>query len=129
MNCWSAMRPALRCSSAPAGFRALLSGCPPRDTGCVVDWLASASCGRCAQRQCLLEVPLVIAEPWVSESRSELLVGVAKDTACRWTERIELTSLPAHRVGRLWKFKVSEVDEWVRQGGAAQDGEDGQGHG
>lgn len=26
--------------------------------------------------------------------------------------------MPAHRVGRLWKFKLSEVDEWVRAGGA-----------
>lgn len=31
--------------------------------------------------------------------------------------------LPAHQMGRLWKFKVSEVDEWVRQGGAAPDAE------
>jgi len=24
--------------------------------------------------------------------------------------------LPAHRVGRLFRFKLSEVDAWVRQG-------------
>ena len=24
-------------------------------------------------------------------------------------------------MGRLWKFKISEVDEWVREGGAARD--------
>jgi predicted DNA-binding transcriptional regulator AlpA len=27
--------------------------------------------------------------------------------------------MPAHRVGRLYKFKRSEIDEWVRSGGAA----------
>ena len=26
--------------------------------------------------------------------------------------------MPARRVGRQWKFKISEVDEWVRAGGA-----------
>ena len=26
--------------------------------------------------------------------------------------------MPAHKVGRLWKFKVEEVDGWVRQGQA-----------
>ena len=26
--------------------------------------------------------------------------------------------MPAHRMGRLWKFKKEEVDEWVRVGGA-----------
>ena len=34
--------------------------------------------------------------------------------------------MPAYKVGRLWKFKISEVDEWVRSGAAAdkQDGSD-----
>jgi hypothetical protein len=27
--------------------------------------------------------------------------------------------MPAHKVGRQWKFKVSEVDVWIRSGGAA----------
>jgi len=26
-------------------------------------------------------------------------------------------------MGRLWKFKATEVDEWVRQGKAAEDTE------
>jgi len=29
--------------------------------------------------------------------------------------------LPVYRVGWLWKFKVSEVDDWVRAGGASED--------
>jgi len=24
--------------------------------------------------------------------------------------------MPAHRLGKLWKFKISEVDEWVKNG-------------
>ena len=43
-------------------------------------------------------------------------LGVAKDTVYRW---IESKALPAHRVGRLWKFKLSEVDEWVHHGDVA----------
>jgi len=27
--------------------------------------------------------------------------------------------MPAHKVGRLWKFKVVEVDNWVLEGAAA----------
>ena len=30
-----------------------------------------------------------------------------------------LDPMPAHKVGRLWKFKTNEVDEWVKAGGAA----------
>ncbi len=54
-------------------------------------------------------------EPWVSVEQVAQHLGVAKDTVYRWRE---LRGLPAHRVGRLWKFKLSEVDDWVRAGGA-----------
>ena len=43
-------------------------------------------------------------------------LGISKDTAYRW---IDKNNLPAHRVGRLWKFKKDEVDDWVKAGGAA----------
>ena len=56
-----------------------------------------------------------MAEPWVSVGEVAKHLGVAKDSVYRWIER---KRLPAHRMGRLWKFKVSEVDEWVLQGGA-----------
>ena len=35
---------------------------------------------------------------------------------------IDKTDIPAHRVGRLWKFKKNEVDDWVRAGGAGRVG-------
>lgn len=35
-------------------------------------------------------------------------LGVARDTVYRWIDR---RGLPAHRVARLWKFKLPEVDE------------------
>ena len=66
-----------------------------------------------------------MTEPWVSVDDASGHLGVAKDSVYRW---IEQKGLPAHRVGRLWKFKLSEIDEWVRAGGAGQ-GEPGQGEG
>lgn len=56
-----------------------------------------------------------MSEPWVSVDEVSGHLGVAKDTIYRW---IETRDLPAHRVGRLWKFKLSEVDAWVQRGGA-----------
>ncbi|MBI5543778.1 MAG: helix-turn-helix domain-containing protein [Deltaproteobacteria bacterium] len=55
------------------------------------------------------------AEPWVSVAGVAKHLGVAKDSVYRW---IESRHLPAHKIGRLWKFKLTEVDEWVRTGGA-----------
>ncbi|MEN5355562.1 helix-turn-helix domain-containing protein [Stenotrophomonas sepilia] len=54
-------------------------------------------------------------EPWVTAGQVAQHLGVAKDTVYRWRERKDL---PEHRVGRLWKFQLSEVDERVREGGA-----------
>ncbi len=33
--------------------------------------------------------------------------------------RKQLLALPAHRVSRLWNFKLSQVDAWIEAGGAA----------
>ena len=43
-------------------------------------------------------------------------LGVSTDVIYRW---IKDKKIPAHRLGRLWKFKPSEVDEWIRSGEAA----------
>ncbi|MGO9245171.1 MAG: excisionase family DNA-binding protein [Verrucomicrobiia bacterium] len=48
----------------------------------------------------------------------DYLLRYNPDTIYKWIER---KRLPAHKVGRLWKFKATEVDEWVRQGKAAED--------
>ncbi len=58
------------------------------------------------------------SEPWVSLEEISQHLGVSQDTVHRW---IRNRKMPAHQIGRLWKFKVSEVDEWVRQGRAGED--------
>ncbi len=37
-------------------------------------------------------------------------LGIKRDTVYKW---ISKKQLPAHRIGKLWKFKISEVDAWV----------------
>jgi len=56
-----------------------------------------------------------MTEPWVSVEQIAEHLGVTRDSIYRW---IDSKHLPAHRVGRLWKFKATEVDDWVRAGGA-----------
>lgn len=57
-----------------------------------------------------------MTEPWLSADGIAAHLGVTKDTVYSW---IAEKAMPAHKVGRLWKFQTSEVDEWVRSGGAA----------
>lgn len=54
-------------------------------------------------------------ERWSSVDEVAEHLGVARDTVYRW---IENRGLPAQKIGRLWKLKLSEVDEWVKAGGA-----------
>jgi excisionase family DNA binding protein len=53
---------------------------------------------------------------WLSVDEVSEYLGVSKDTVYTW---ISARRMPAHRVGRLWKFKRDEVDGWVKSGGAA----------
>ena len=55
-------------------------------------------------------------EHWVSSKEIAEHLGINKDTLHRW---IKNKSIPCHRVGRLWKFKISEIDEWFKYGGGA----------
>ena len=57
------------------------------------------------------------SERWLSVEEIGAHLGVSKETVYRWLEK---KKIPAHRVGRLWKFKATEVDEWVRIGGATE---------
>lgn len=66
-----------------------------------------------------MEVTMQI-EQWVSVDEIAPHLAVKPDTIYKWLERKDM---PAHKVGRLWRFKISEVDQWVRIGGAAEDKE------
>ena len=67
----------------------------------------------------ILQVALV-PDPWLSADDIAVHLGVTKDTVYAW---IAEKGMPAHRVGRLWRFQASEVDEWVRNAGGALSGE------
>ena len=52
---------------------------------------------------------------WLSVEEIAVHLGISKETVYRWLER---RKIPAHRIGKLWKFQTSEVDAWIRSGGA-----------
>lgn len=44
-------------------------------------------------------------------------LGIKTVTLRNWIKRD--TSIPAHKIGKLWKFKRSELDSWVQSGKSA----------
>ena len=56
-------------------------------------------------------------ERWYSMKEMTEYLGVSRDTVLNW---IANRNMPATKIGRLWKFKISEVEAWTKSGGAAE---------
>ena len=54
-------------------------------------------------------------EKWVTLKEVQSYLGVGRESILSW---IAKRNMPAYKVGRLWKFKLSEIDDWIRSGGA-----------
>lgn len=55
-------------------------------------------------------------ELWSSLEEVSEYLGISKDTIYRW---IANKNMPATKIGHQWKFKLSEVDKWVKEGHGA----------
>lgn len=56
-----------------------------------------------------------LSDRWLSVEEVAKYLGISKETVYRCLEK---KKIPAHKVGKLWKFQLSEVDNWVKSGQA-----------
>ncbi len=54
---------------------------------------------------------------WLSVEEIAAYLGINRDTVYKWIIR---KNMPAHKLGRLWKFRKDEVDNWILTGRASQ---------
>jgi len=54
-----------------------------------------------------------IPEKWVNLEDVAVHLSLSEDTVRTWVKE---GKLPFYRAGKRYKFKISEVDEWVREG-------------
>lgn len=59
----------------------------------------------------------MIEDRWLSVDEICAYLGIKRDTVYNW---ISEKGMPASKVGRLWKFKRDEVDQWVKAGTATE---------
>ena len=58
-----------------------------------------------------------MTDRWYSAKEICAYLGISRDTMLAW---ITKKNMPAHKVGRNWMFKPSEVDEWIKNCCAAE---------
>ncbi len=54
-----------------------------------------------------------LKDKWFNIEDIAEYLSITQDTARAW---VRDGKLPAYKVGKRYKFKLSEVDEWVRDG-------------
>ena len=59
-------------------------------------------------------------DKWVGIEEAADYFGVNKDSIRNWIKKAD-SGIPAHKIGKQWKFKKAELDEWVKSGKSAID--------
>lgn len=59
----------------------------------------------------------IMNDKWISIEEAAEYMGVKVVTLRKWMRNG--SDIPAHKIGKLWKFKVSELDAWVKSGKSA----------
>jgi excisionase family DNA binding protein len=54
---------------------------------------------------------------WIGIEEAANYLGVNKDSIRNWIKKD--IQIPAHKIGKQWKFKKTELDEWVKSGKSA----------
>lgn len=60
----------------------------------------------------------LINENYISIEDAALFLNIKSVTLRKW---IKDKNVPAHKIGKQWKFKRSELEEWVKSGKSAME--------
>lgn len=60
----------------------------------------------------------VVNDNWINIDEAAEYLGVKPGTIRDWIRKDK--GVPAHKVGKLWKFKRSELDAWIQSGKSAE---------
>ena len=58
-------------------------------------------------------------DKWINIDEAAAYLGVKPVTVRDWIRKDK--GMPAHKIGKQWKFKISELDAWVKSGESAMD--------
>ncbi len=59
----------------------------------------------------------LINDKWIGLEEAAEYLGVKPITIREWIRKAN--GIPAHKIGKQWKFKRSELDAWIKSGKSA----------
>lgn len=65
-----------------------------------------------------IEMTDVANDNWINIDEAAEYLGVKPGTIRDWIRKDK--GVPAHKVGKLWKFKRSKLDAWIQSGKSAE---------
>ncbi len=60
----------------------------------------------------------IMNDKWISINEAAEYLGIKTVTLRSWIRNCK-EGLPAQKIGKQWKFKISELDDWVKSGKSA----------
>ena len=61
----------------------------------------------------------IVNDNWINIDEAATYLGVKSVTVRDWIRKDK--GIAAHKIGKQWKFKVSELDAWVKSGKSAME--------
>ena len=59
-----------------------------------------------------------IDENWMNTDEVANYLGVKATTIREWIKK--KNGIPAHKIGKFWRFKKTELDDWINSGRSAE---------
>jgi len=59
----------------------------------------------------------ILDDKWINIEAAADYLGIKPVTLRSWIRNEK--GVPAHKIGKQWKFKCSELDQWVKSGESA----------
>lgn len=56
-------------------------------------------------------------DKWISIEEAAEYLGIKPSTILEWIKKEN--SIPAYKIGKQWKFKIKELDLWIKSGKSA----------
>ena len=56
----------------------------------------------------------LLKDKWISIDEAAEYLGIKTVTLRGWKKKKK--NIPAHKIGKQWKFQLSELEKWVKSG-------------